>query len=802
MYSSRNRGADASRSGKRVPASFEGAEGAAKTGAARLVGRARPLALLGTSLATLALASAPVGCTTDECASSEGPPSAGLTVYTAANACVTVTVVGDRATTLAPASDRAHFELGGCALGPAARFHLRATDLGTYLLRDADGGYLTASLATGGAPLGREKTLQSDTLLNDDAYVSPAEWHLEVSPTAATRFRLKNRATGAFLSAAGLTSDPAEAADVVLSKAEGCSEFPELSVDATGAVEKTRFADGALYGVVDAHTHLFSNFGFGAGGTFHGSPFHRLGVEHALPDCAPFHGEEGRSDVLGYFYNGDDFDIGKATSALISGRIPEFDHETAGYPKFTNWPRAVKNATHQTQYYRWLERAYLGGLRLLVQHATSNQVLCELMNGIRAQEKRLSCNEMESVEREIDETYALERYIDAQAGGPGRGWFRVVTSPAKAREVIGQGKLAVVLGIETSNLFDCFLTPRPGYPACDEASVRAKLDHIHARGVRALFPVHKFDNAFSAGDGHRGFIELGSAINTGHYSNFTTDCDPTVPAPFDHGDVTFGGINRPREVYGAPAPLNFSSFDRSPVGTLLPYIDDLKKPPLKGEYCQNAGLTPLGEGLITEMMRRGMIVEIDHLPKRSYARAVELLVKNDYPAAGTHGSSANGRLYALGGISTRGVPRCSDGDPAAFSAAFEARFDAVAAAGGYRAQGFGFDLNGLAGAPGPRFGALAKCSMPQTNPVTYPFKSYAGDVTLTAPMLGERSVDFNSEGLVHIGMMPELIEDARRMGVTDAALEPLFRSAEGYVRMWERAESRGAALAAGALRSP
>ncbi|MBK6464918.1 MAG: hypothetical protein IPF92_28530 [Myxococcales bacterium] len=754
-----------------------------------ILGLARPLALL---CAAAALASAPLACTTDECASSEGPPSAGLTVHTAANACVIVTAVSHGAVTVARASDGAHFELRGCSTGPAARFHLRATDLGTYLLRDADGGYLTDDAGT----LGRVKKLESDTLRNEEGYVSPAEWHLEPSPSNAERFRLKNRASGAYLSGAGLTREAALAADVVLSKSEGCSDFPELSVNATGEVTKTRFADGALYGVVDAHSHLFSNFGFGAGGTFHGSPFHRLGVEHALPDCSPFHGEEGRSDVLGYFYNGDEFDIGKATSALISGRVPEFDHETAGYPKFTHWPRAVKNSTHQTQYYRWIERAYLGGLRLLVQHATSNQVLCELMNGIRAQQKRLSCNEMEAAEREIDETYALERYVDAQSGGPGRGWFRVVTSAAKAREVIGQGKLAVVLGIETSNLFDCFLPARPGYPKCDAASVRAKLDHIYARGVRVLFPVHKFDNAFSAGDGHRGFIELGSFINSGHYSNFTNNCDATIPAPFDRGDVTFGGINRPREVYDAPSPLNFSGFEKAPVGALLPHVDDLKKPALKGDYCQNAGLTPLGEGLITEMMRRGMILEIDHFPKRSYARAVELLVKNDYPAAGTHGSNANKRLYALGGISTLGIPRCSDGDPAAFSAAFAARFDAIAAAGGYRAQGFGFDLNGLAGAPGPRFGALARCTKPQANPVTYPFRSYAGDVTLTAPTLGERAVDFNSEGLVHIGLMPELVEDARRMGVTDAALEPLFRSAEGYVRMWERAERRGAALSA------
>ena len=78
--------------------------------------------------------------------------------------------------------------------------------------------------------------------------------------------------------------------------------------------------------------------------------------------------------------------------------------------------------------------------------------------------------------------------------------------------------------------------------------------------------------------------------------------------------------------------------------------------------------------------------------------------------------------------------------------------------------------------------------------MTYPFTSYAGDVTFTEPVIGERTLDFNTEGLVHVGMIPELIEDARHDGVTDEELEILFRSAEGYIRMWERAEERSAAL--------
>jgi RNA polymerase sigma factor (sigma-70 family) len=61
-------------------------------------------------------------------------------------------------------------------------------------------------------------------------------------------------------------------------------------------------------------------------------------------------------------------------------------------------------------------------------------------------------------------------------------------------------------------------------------------------------------------------------------------------------------------------------------------------------------------------------------------------------------------------------------------------------------------------------------------------------------VVGNRTLDFNTEGLVHIGLLPELIEDARRDAVDEArhrAAVPLGRGPP-YIRMWERAEQRGA----------
>src|SRR5690606_4353487 len=113
------------------------------------------------------------------------------------------------------------------------------------------------------------------------------------------------------------------AAVVALYPREGCAEFPELTLDATGAVASTRWDDGAVWGIVESHAHLFTNFGFGGGGIFHGAPFHRLGVEHALPSCEPFHGAEGRKDLVGYAYDEGLDDIEALVKTVLGGETPE-----------------------------------------------------------------------------------------------------------------------------------------------------------------------------------------------------------------------------------------------------------------------------------------------------------------------------------------------------------------------------------------------------------------------------------------------------------------------------------------------
>tara|TARA_R110002049_G_scaffold44030_7_gene129136 strand:- start:441 stop:2591 length:2151 start_codon:yes stop_codon:yes gene_type:complete len=684
----------------------------------------------------------------------------------------------------------------------AARFRLRAADLGTYLLLDEEGQYLTSD----GQGLLRQSSLASDTqvldgaIVYDDDFQSEGEWNLLADNSGSGRAWLQHRRSGGYLSATGIAMHQSDGNRVALVPREGCIDFPELSSDTEGEPDRFEFEDGDVFGFVETHSHLLTNFAFGGGGVYHGSAFHRLGVEHALPNCDIPHGHEGRKDLLGYAFDNRNLSVQDILVPLSMEETPGFNHATAGYPDFTFWPNAGESATHQTQYYKWVERAHLAGMRLLVHHAMNIGFLCDMFVALGNRADRHGCNDMVSVDRILEETFAMQDYIDAQEGGPGKGWFRIVRSPAEAREEIRNGNLAVVLGIETAFLFDCFLVSPDGETRCDEAAVLAKLDEYYDRGVRAIFPNHKFDNAFSPGDGDKNFIDIGNFALTGHWSNFVA-CPEEVagqPTVFDDGRLTFPGINMPRVVYDSPPPEleGVRGFKDDPIGALIGYLPKLLEGgPQADDHCQNAGLTPLGEFLVSELMNRGMIIEIDHLPRLAYRRAFQMLEEADYPAVGTHGNNNNGRLYAIGGVSKSDFGRCrTPGESGAMASNFLSRIQQIEDTGAYPAEGFGFDFNGFAGAPGPRMGANSVCDTPQGNPVTYPFTSYDGSVTFYEPTIGNRRVDFNTEGMVHLGLVAELIEEVRQDGVSDQALEPLFRSAEGYLRMWEKAEQRAAAL--------
>ena len=77
---------------------------------------------------------------------------------------------------------------------------------------------------------------------------------------------------------------------------------------------------------------------------------------------------------------------------------------------------------------------------------------------------------------------------------------------------------------------------------------------------------------------------------------------------------------------------------------------------------------------------------------------------------------------------------------------------------------------------------------------------YGNNQPLRRFKTGNRYWDFNTDGMAHYGLMPDFLQDLRNIGLGPDKLTPLFRSAEDYIQMWEKAQK--ASGTNGAPRTP
>ncbi|ULQ46730.1 dipeptidase [Flagellatimonas centrodinii] len=521
----------------------------------------------------------------------------------------------------------------------------------------------------------------------------------------------------------------------------GCQPYPEAALNATGTPFAGTRPDGTVFGYAETHMHLGGTEMFG-GKLGYGRPFHKFGIPHALGDCAVHHGPGG---VLG---------------ALDTAVDPEQGlppHQTEGWPHYPDWPSWGSQIHHQT-YYRWLERAWMGGLRLMVNHLVSNEGLCLIWPV-----KGTDCNEMENIELQRQLTLDLQDYIDAQAGGPGKGFFRIVYSPFEARQAIEAGQMAVVLGTENEKIFNCgeFLDQ----PDCSVADIDRELARWWDRGIRAIFPIHLVDNAFGGArltDDPFLFqlYNLANTVDTGH---------PYAGVPCEGPDSL-----APGEAMTQSAGI----FD-----TVLRLLNP-PLPPVTGCRRNARGLTPLGEYFIHKLIDRGVMIETDHTGVLARNRIFDLAEARGVPVFSGHTGTISiadkdsDRILQTGGIISN-LPDDPSPDTVAFIQDLEALYQATFGHTRGLSTGLGSDINGIHNQAPPRADASER-------PLQYPFRSWDGQVTFDRQTTGERVFDLNTDGVAHYGLYPDYIADMQMQPGGEQALRYLFRSAEGYLQAWER----------------
>ncbi|HKX29101.1 MAG TPA: RICIN domain-containing protein [Blastocatellia bacterium] len=546
---------------------------------------------------------------------------------------------------------------------------------------------------------------------------------------------------------------------------------PDTSCLAVPPAAPRRGGDGQLKsgdpleGYADLHVHQMGHLGFGGsvlwGGAF-GLPEQVLGP---IPQSMKLGHDKSEA-----FFDGD----------ILGGLLGLTTHGEAGWPSFQNWPSRVL-ATHQQVYEDWLLRAYQGGLRLMVMLAVNSEDMfgrgendIPLIANVPTQTVKAAGrtgNDMEALEWQVREAYRMQDYIDARYGGPGRGWYRIVRDPDEASAVIAGGKLAVILGTELQHLFNC----DADRPACTQETIIEGLNRLEAMGVNYVFPIHHKLNQFG-----------GSAQFNPLTNGATEDCVETT------------------------------------------------------EQCSATGLTSLGNFLVQELTTRGMLVDTEHLSWKAFDDTLNIAESRNYPVLASHinffdlrrDSSQTEflrktgqvrRILGVGGIAGISVGTgseefspnkttpvqiplaCGGASPWA-NAYLYARNLAGGLSGAMGHLALGSDWNGFSAWPEPRFGSSA-CQprtavngqpIPQPAPIAYPFTlpgqlvpaAIAGPARIPRYNWMTRTWDYNNEGLMHVGLMPDFFEDLRLVGLTLADLEPLYRSARGVVDLWRTARDR------------
>jgi microsomal dipeptidase-like Zn-dependent dipeptidase len=379
---------------------------------------------------------------------------------------------------------------------------------------------------------------------------------------------------------------------------------------------------------------------------------------------------------------------------------------------------------------------------------------------------------MEAVELQIRAAKAMEAYIDEISGGPGLGWYRIVYSPAQAREVINAGKLAVVLGVEVDNLFGNQLASH-GTPA----GLLEQLEYYFSMGIRHVFPIHFSNNAFGG---------------AGYQNPLTYDPNHNL----------------------VPTAFSMATQDARAEGYEF-----------QGGRRNTLGLTEFGKLLVRAMMSKGMIIDIDHMSLAAFEDTLAIAEAANYPVVSSHTGLIDisrgkkrhesnltagqvERIRRLGGMVALIL---NQGNKDEIDTWRGARQTVVEHTSGNTSEtwaqaylyacekmqggpvGFGTDFNGVICPTGPRFGPDAGVggkdwNIGPTNRVIYPFTALASGQQLERSLVGNRTFDINDDGIAHIGLLPDFIADLETIGVTEADLDPLLSSAEGYILMWEKAE--------------
>ncbi|QSX77508.1 membrane dipeptidase [Agrilutibacter solisilvae] len=565
--------------------------------------------------------------------------------------------------------------------------------------------------------------------------------------------------------------------------------------------------DAPIWGLVDLHTHPMAHLGFGKH-VVHGAPdigslvpagtrdcnetdFRSRTIYDALGHDNSTHGGAGVDNPCGnYIRNAAIRILDAANEASSNHGADKLGVGKQPGVAFSAWP-AHDDITHQQMWFEWIKRARDGGLRVLVALAINNKTIADISIGNEPK------TDYDSARLQIDE---LKLFVARHSD-----FMEVAYTPTDLRRIVRSGKLAVVVGVE----IDSLLPPLPvGSSAVKMEVIEARIQALVDRGVRYLFPIHLLNNAVG---GTATYVDVFNASNRLERGEFwQLECAP------EGSKISYR--------FGIPGPalelMEFALAVADDGGAGVPQIPSC----VGGSGHRNTkGLSDLGTTVLTRLMRRGLLLDIDHMSERSANATIALAQQFGYPLNSGHNEprahtwnqraagravtpnennrtdaqlSALRNLGGMFGVGWGGTDACTYKDRLTYALNQMQRHQV----------GLGSDVNGLIVHPAPRFGARASptggCS---SNKLTYEAGAFHGPEQAVSP--DSSTVDdgalkvwnYNNEGMAHYGLLPDFLEDLNNVG-TDLA--PLYGGAESFARMWEQSLRASACVSDAGSPSP
>lgn len=548
------------------------------------------------------------------------------------------------------------------------------------------------------------------------------------------------------------------------------------------ATKLWRSLPNSLRGFADLHAHPMVNLGFGGklvhGGvdigsllTVDGDCNHNLRAKSIGQALSKDNGTHGGANLLN-----NSNPCGDSIREMFIDIFQDNNHaavtptNAVGYPSFKDWPR-WNDITHQKMWVDWVRRSYDGGQRVMVALAVHNSTLASLASGPTDG----PLDDMSSADLQIAE---IKKFI-----GRHDDFMEVAYSSDDVRRIVAGNKMAIILGVEIDNIGNFNKLPLNAVP---DALIRGEINRLYNEGVRYVFPIHVLDNTFGHTAVYEDLFNYSNRRESGHWWDLQcTTYDEEITYDF-------------KPMLGDDVPKEVKVF-ASGLATIVKTRLDLNAPtPPKCQYGvkNRLGLTPQGHTAIKEMMRLGMLIDIDHMSQRSANETLDMAeaVFNKYPLVSGHNNLRSlwppdkarsdqplrrpvagnensrteeqlTRIGKLGGMFGLGSAH-TDADE------WAEKYVAASYLVGKGQVSFGTDLNGLVGGPVPYNGANIYTAF-------FPMSK-----------TGDKMWDYRKDGVAHYGMLADFLRDiSLKEKYGEYVRSHIMDNAEYFARMWEKAES-------------